>query len=487
MAQNIDSVLMSRAKTDGQRPALRLADQVFTYAELDAAVESLAGRLRAGHQSLAGQRIGILAPNVPALVVGLFAAWRCGAIAVPVPARWREYELSHALPIARLAALATVRSHRGFSFEELLPRIAPRLRVVTLSSHGEILDESGLYDNDDEPMGGDMGAILFTSGTTGEPRGALVPHARELSAAKALSGVLRLTPEDVCVQVPPISHSFGLSCLLATLFAGGQAVLIDSTISIGPTVDAISRHQATVLYGSPSLILSLLTSQDANLQSLRTGLVAGSICPPDVPRRLDERGIRLLNVYGMTEIGAAACCRWDDEPEVRYTSVGRPLPGYEFRVSEGGELQVRSPHIRGYFGHASYTPSPAEWLDTGDAAFIDPAGNIGISGRLKDVIQVGGLSVFPAEVEGLLLTHPDIEQCAVVGVPHPAMGEAIHAFVVSRDGATPSAADVLRFARFQIAGYKLPYKIEVVTELPALPSGKTDRRELVRRAGEKQC
>jgi acyl-CoA synthetase (AMP-forming)/AMP-acid ligase II len=199
-----------------------------------------------------------------------------------------------------------------------------------------------------------------------------------------------------------------------------------------------------------------------------------------VLERLDDAGPTILNLFGMTELGPAIACALDDPPERRHATVGRPLPGFEVRVA-GEELQLRGPYVTpGYLNRPDETARAFDdgWFRTGDLGNVDEDGYVRIAGREKDVVNVGGFNVFPAEVEAFLLTHPDVAQAVVVGVPHSRMGEALAAFVVARRGAELQPSALIRFARPRIAGYKLPYAITVVDELPLLPSGKPDRAAL---------
>jgi acyl-CoA synthetase (AMP-forming)/AMP-acid ligase II len=249
-----------------------------------------------------------------------------------------------------------------------------------------------------------------------------------------------------------------------------------------------------VLHGSPALFARLLASAPEALAPVRTGLVAGAHCPPVVLERLDAAGPTILNVWGMTEMGAATACSRDDPAQVRHQTVGRPLPGFEFRVvdegepGEPGELQVRGPYVTpGYMNRPEETATAfdGDWFRTGDLGTIDPEGHVRVVGRVKEVVHVGGFNVFPAEVEAFLLTHPDVLAAVVVGVPHERMGEVLAAYVVPRPGAELRSGDLLRFARPQIAGYKLPYAISVVDDLPMLASGKPDRVALAATALER--
>jgi acyl-CoA synthetase (AMP-forming)/AMP-acid ligase II len=484
----LESLLGEAAGTHASRPALAWNEAVLTYEDLAASVNRLASRLEeAGVGSR--ERVAIIAPNVPALVVAMFAAWRIGAVAVPLNARLREHELSRTLADAEVRLVLSVPSHLGYSFEELAGRLAPQLRAL----HAWwIVDPLGVITRvlpgadrppASAPLDDSIGALLYTSGTTGSPKGALVTHERELESSRHLAGALRLEPEDPAAFVVPVSHAFGLTCLLSTLRTGGSAALVDASRSIEPLLSAVEQTQATVLHGSPSVFTSILKTRPQGLTTIRTGFVAGAASPPGMLEALEKTGALILNVYGLTETGAVSCCVPEDPLELRAETAGRPLPRTEVRVAGEdangiGELQVRSPYVNaGYYGAAAETWADG-WFRTGDLAAVDEAGYVRIAGRIKELAHVGGFNVFPAEVEGVLLAHPDVAQAVVVAVPDEKMGEALQAFVVARPGTDLSPAALLRFARPRIAGYKLPYEIRIVSDLPLLPSGKPDRLAL---------
>ncbi len=485
---NLESLLGPAAPRDG-RPALVFKDGEQSYADLCDAAEGLARRLEAAAGPLAGAPVAIVAPTSPALVVALLAAWEAGAVAVPLSARLREYELAQILADAEPVAVVSVEAHGGYSFAPLLARLSgelPSLRAcLMVDAAGEVRDERPTGQGSaPEPIGPEIGAILYTSGTTGAPKGALVAHACLLQEARALAEVIALGPQDVTALVIPASHAFGLACLLAALGARSGALLVDSAVSLDPLLDAMDRVGATVLPGSPALFAGLLKARSEGVQGLRAGFVAGASCPPELIERMDEQGATILNLYGMTEIGAAASCRPQDPPQARYTTVGRPLPGYEFRAV-AGEIQVSGPYVTpGYHRAPEATAAAFDggWLRTGDLGEIDEEGRVRILGRAKEVLHVGGFNVFPAEIEGFLLTHPDVVQAAVVGVPHERMGEAPAAFVVARPDSSLTPQELRRFARGRIAGYKVPPAIEIVPEMPLLSSGKPDRQALLERA-----
>jgi acyl-CoA synthetase (AMP-forming)/AMP-acid ligase II len=478
----LPAALLSSALSErADHVALAHDGATLTFRQLAAAADRLAATLAV----TPGERVAVVAPNVPALVVGLFAAWRADAVAVPLSARLRRFELERAFADCEPAAAVSVAAHAGFALAEQVEELAqctPSVRVrVVVDDSGDVVHASPTRSRAPaSPSDPEIAAILYTSGTTGEPRGALVPRALADAMAWNLAELLGEDAGAPYGLVPPASHAFGLGCLLCGIAAGATAVLVHVASNLGPLLEALRRQDARVLHGSPALFERLLRG-DPELP-VRSGLCAGSLCPPDVLRALDERGMRILNLYGMTEIGAATSCRSGDSPETRYRTVGRPLPGYEVRAV-GGEIQVRSSYLpSGYHGRrwSDDEWADGDWFRTGDLGELDPAGNVTIAGRAKEVVHVGGFNVFPAEVESFLLTHPAIAQAAVIGVPHQALGEALQAFIVPACDTTLEPREVVRFARAGVAGYKVPYAVHVIDELPLLPSGKPDRRELAR-------
>ncbi len=411
-------------------------------------------------------------------MAGLFAAWRLGAVAVPLSSRLRERELQLMLADAEPAVVVSVAAHGGYSFADVLPRILPpSVRRCLLGADEVAFDEA----SSPEALEEQIAAILYTSGTTGIPKGVLVKHVREVEGSRFLADTLRLTEDDRCGVIVPISHAFGLTLLHATVAAGAEGILVDSSFSPAPLLRALEARDATVLHGSPTLFRTLLKARPDGLPGIRTGLVAGAPCPSDLLEALDERGTRILNCYGLSETGAVTCVRIDDPPVQRHETVGRASPAYEARVTDG-ELEVRGEHLTpGYYRRPDETAEAFRdgWFRTGDLAEIDD-GYIRIVGRAKEIVHVGGFNVVPAEVEAALLAHPDVANAAVLGVPDERMGEALAAYVSPRSGAELSVTDLIAFTRSRIAGYKVPYAIEILPELPLLPSGKPDRKALSR-------
>ena len=494
MNGGVGGLLGTAAGEPAARPALRWGGQELSYPRLAALAEGLAGRLEqaAGPTDLAGARIAVIAPNVPALAAAVFAAWRLGAVAVPLNARLREHELAGALADAEPIALVAVAAHGGYDFGALLGNLIPRLPSVRacllVGPGGEVERElPGGPGVPVEPLGQEFAALLYTSGTTGAPRAALVRHSREVEGASRLAGLLRLGQEDRVALVVPISHAFGLTSFLATIAAGATTILVDSTFSPGPLLRAVEEQRATILHGSPTLFSGLLKARPDGVSGIRSGLVAGAPAPPALLESLDDRGMRMLNLYGLTEAGAVAACRLDDPRALRFTTVGRPFAGFEVRLGPEGVLELRGPSVTpGYFGRADDGAAFADgWFRTGDLATLED-GYLRIVGRVKEIVHVGGFNVVPAEVEAVLLEHPDVLQAVVIGRPDERMGEALQAFVVAREESGLMPADLVRFARSRIAGYKVPYALRMLPTLPLLSSGKPDRPGACKPLGERQ-
>ena len=484
-----------------ERPALVFGDGSLSYGELRRVAGGLARELEAlaPRRSLQGAPVAVVAPNAPAIVAAMLALWELGAVAVPLSARLREYELERILRDVDPAAIVSPASHGGYSFDSLWSRLGPELPALRgcllVDEWGEVAERvPARPETDVESLDRGAAALLYTSGSTGAPKGAVVTHGCLLQEARVLGELLGLSEGDGSALVIPASHAFGLACLLAALHSGGRAVLVDAGFSLDPLLDAMAATAASVVHGSPALFARLLEARPDGVPGLRAGFVGGAMSPPQLIERLEATEAAILNLYGMTEIGAAACCRPDDPAEARRSTVGAPLPGYEFRSvaspddGRPGELQVRGPHVTtGYRGAPKATADAfdGDWFRTGDLGEIDAAGRLRILGRAKEMLNVGGFNVFPAEVEAFLETHPDVLAAAVVGVPHERMGEAPCAFVVARPGVTLTPQAIRGFARAGIAGYKIPYAVEIVSELPSLSSGKPDREALRERAAKR--
>jgi acyl-CoA synthetase (AMP-forming)/AMP-acid ligase II len=353
--------------------------------------------------------------------------------------------------------------------------------------------------------GSDLSDLIFTSGTTGAPKGVMATHAQSLRAFATWSQIVGLAEGDRYLVVNPFFHTFGYKAgILACLMRGATIVPLPM-FDVDRVLETIQSERITVLPGPPTLYQSLLdhpARQRADLSSLRLAVTGAAVVPVELVRRMaSELALStVLTAYGLTEsTGVVTMCRQSDPPEIVAATSGRAIPGLEVRVvdDEGRPLPAGSPGevvVRGYTVTSGYVDDPeatAEaidpegWLHTGDIGVQDEEGNLRITDRKKDMFIVGGFNVYPAEVEAVLGRHDTVSQVAVVGVPDDRLGEVGRAFVVPRPGAPAPEAlaeTLLGWARQQMANFKVPRSVEVVEALPVNASGKVLKTELRRRA-----
>jgi len=472
-------------------PAVAWSGVTLSRGEVRRRCEALASRLGAGP----GQRVAIIGPNIPAAVVGLFAAWRTGAVPVPLSGRLRRFELERILADAEPTAIVSIGEHSGFPIAEVVHELAPALptlaRQLVVDPFGEVQSElsfSPRGQSRDVPE--EAAVVLYTSGSTGDPKGCILSHEFSLRNSQGFRDLLGDHATSPTAYVVPISNGFGYVTVVASLAAGAPAVLLD-TPALDSLADAIERHRVAVLHGSPAMFASLLRLERP--VEIQTGFVSGSRCPPEVVSGWESRGAWLLNMWGMSEVGAVTSCRQGDPPEVRYGTVGRALPGMEVRVAPGAqagepsEIEIRGRHVwPTLYGQPreARTLAGDGWLRSGDLGLIDSDANVTIVGRVTEVVHVGGFNVIPAEVESFLLTHPQVTSAAVLPIPHPSLGEALVAFVIPSPSNPPTPRELTAFCRRGISGYKVPTSFRLVQSLPLLSSGKVDRQALARELSE---
>ncbi|GAA3547097.1 long-chain fatty acid--CoA ligase [Amycolatopsis ultiminotia] len=475
-----------RARMTPDRTAVVHGEDRITYARLAARTAAVAGGLRRlGVRR--GDRVGYLGPNHPAYLETLFATAALGAVFVPVNTRLAEPEVEFVLGDAGVSVLVHA---------EGCAATGPLLRErLVLGGSYDALRAAGPADLPDEPVGlDDPCVIMYTSGSTGAPKGAVLSHGNLTWNCVNVLVESDVASTEVVLVVASLFHAaaLGMSCL-PTLLKGGTCVLAES-FDPGGALELIARHRVTTLFGVPAMYEAIAAHPGwagADLSSVRALLCGGSPVPPATIRRYLDRGLVFVQGYGLTECSPGVLLLDRDAVRTKAGTAGVPSfftdvrlvdpGGAQVGTGERGEILVRGPNVMlGYWNRpdATETALAGGWLHSGDVATVDGDGCYTVVDRVKDLIISGGENVYPAEVESVLCEHPDVESCAVVGVPDEKWGEVPYAVLVPRPGAVVTEDELRTFARSRLAGYKVPRGFEQWTELPRTGSGKVGKAEV---------
>jgi acyl-CoA synthetase (AMP-forming)/AMP-acid ligase II len=367
---------------------------------------------------------------------------------------------------------------------------------VVTDDHRRVVDRRCSALGPDDPSD-----ILFTSGTTGSPKGVVQTHRRTLRVATDWVEMTGLRVGDRYLMVNPYFHMFGLKAGILASVASGATMLPEAVFDVDRMLERIDRDRVTVLPGPPTLYRAILNHPERaghRLSTLRVAVTGAADIPVELVRRIQDElpFSSVITGYGLTEAGTATATSPHDDVDTIATTVGRPRPGFELRIVDGdrevvpgepGEVQLRGASVMtGYLDDPEATDralSADGWLSTGDLGVIDRSGCLRIVGRVKDMFIVGGFNAYPAEIENLLLRHPDIEQAAVIGVPDERLGEVGMAFVVT-SSSTGSGPEIIEWCRAHMANFKVPRRVELVDELPVNATGKVMKDVLRQRALE---
>jgi fatty-acyl-CoA synthase len=445
-----------------------------------------------------GEHIAIWAANLPEWPLVEFGAALAGLTLVTVNPAYRSAELTHVLRQSKAVGILVQPRYRGADLlsavESVRPEL-PQLRdVVDLSRREEFL--AGAGDGDLPAVApGDIAQIQYTSGTTGFPKGAMLPHRGLVAVSRMFAEVNGAGPEDVWVNPMPMFHTAG--CGLATLGAlqtGGRHVLPHG-FDPAQMLDLFKAERGTLMLSVPTMLIRMLDEQAArprDVSSWRLSMLGGAPVAPELVRRArEELGVDVTIGFGQTEASPYLTHTRPDDPNPRWVeTVGPPLPGTEIRISEPatgeplpsgvvGEICARGPGLMtGYFEDPEGTARALDaegWLHTGDLGSVDEDGYVRVHGRLKDMIIRGGENIYPREIEDLLLTHPDVADVSVVGIPDAEMGEQVAAFVRPVAGHTVDPDRLAAFCREHLAQYKVPRIWQAVEEFPQTASGKIQK------------
>ncbi len=466
-------MVLSAADRFGDAEAVVDGPLRLTFSELVERIRCAAGAF-AGLGIDKGERVAIWAPNSAEWIVAAFGLLTAGGVLVPVNTRFKTDEAGDI--IARSGAKAVL-VQKGFLGQDYT---APAgIPVIDLKS--DFLAGGSPFER---PVSGtDVSDIIFTSGTTGRPKGAMLNHRQTLRMYEEWATLADLREGDRYLQINPYFHTFGLKAGLVTSFLRGATMLPVAVFDVDAVVDLIDRERITMLPGPPTLYHSLLTVRDkSKLSTLRAGVTGAADIPVELVRRIHgELPFQtLMTGYGLTEAGNVTLSRPGDSFEDVATTAGLPCEGVEVRIADDGEVLVRGYNVmEGYLDDPAATAQAIDddgWLHTGDLGSLDSAGRLRIDGRKKDMFIVGGFNVYPAEIEGFLLEHPAVAQAAVIGVPDDRLGQVGKAFVVAKTKV--SEDDLLAWCRERMAGFKAPRSIEFLDALPLNATGKVMKDQL---------
>ena len=508
-------------RTHGDREALVevASGRRWSWAELDRDVDELArGLLAAGLQK--GDRVGIWAPNCAEWTLVQLATAKLGVVLVNVNPAYRTHELAYAVNQSGMRMLIAATSFKSSDYQTMVKDVRPDCPGLERVVH------IGTDDWDDLVAGGaetphdavgerlaqlapeDPINIQYTSGTTGYPKGATLSHRNILNNGYLTTELINFTADDrLCIPVP-FYHCFGMVMGNLGCTSHGAAMIIPAP-GFDPeiTLRTIAEERCTAVYGVPTMFIAMQnhpTFADHDLSRLRTGIMAGSICPVEVMRRCveDMHMAEVAIAYGMTETSPVSCqTRTDDDLERRTATIGRVHPHVEIKVvdpvtgetmprGQTGEFCTRGYSVMlGYWDDDEKTAEAIDadgWMHTGDLAEMREDGYCNIVGRIKDMVIRGGENIYPREIEEFLYTHPDIEDVQVVGVPDERYGEELCAWVRLRAGADPLDADAVRaFASGKLAHYKIPRYVMVVEDFPMTVTGKIRKVQMREESAEK--
>ncbi|MNO60751.1 Long-chain-fatty-acid--CoA ligase [compost metagenome] len=513
-AQTIPHMLAAAAATYGDLPAIEDGDRQLSYRQLDQ-LRQRAARALLALDLRVGERVAVWAPNIWEWIVASSALQSVGAVLVPLNTRMKGSEAGVILRESGASLLFVIGEFLGIDYpallaEEDLPALRQRI-VLRGERDGwqAFLDlADGVTPDELAAREADIGEqhlsdLLFTSGTTGKPKGVMTAHGQNLRIVRDWSEMVGLRQGDRYLIVNPFFHSFGYKAGWLAALMRGCCILPQQVFDVPVLLERIARERITVLPGPPTLYQSILSHPqrgDHDLSSLRVAVTGAASVPVEMVRRMStELGFEtIVTAYGLTEAcGFVTICRPGDSAELVATTSGRAFPGVEVRCAdaqgnpvppgEAGEVQVRGYNLmRGYFNDPAATAETIDadgWLHTGDVGVLDADGYLRITDRLKDMFITGGFNVYPAEIEQTLLRYPGVAQAAVIGIPDERLGEVAMAFLLPVAGQSIDASAFLAWCREQMANYKVPRSAVLLEAMPLNAAGKVTKAALREMAG----
>jgi long-chain acyl-CoA synthetase len=500
---NVADLVRDAAEGYPAKDALVFHGRPISFSGLDERVDLIASALSA-HGVRKGDRVALLAGNVPEFATTLYGALRAGAVACPLNVMLTPEEIGYILAdasakvavteLATLPGLLAVRD-RLADLEAVFVIGGPPAPARTISLEEALQAEATQVDVSTGES--DLAVIAYTAGTTAAPKGAMLTHGNLLANLEQMGAVPALSEavDDVVLLALPLFHIYALNVVLGLCMRNGATAVLAERFDPQETIDLVIRHGVTVLFGAPPMFSAWLeVAREVPVPDISTVRLAVSGAAPLSPEVLsefsDRFGLTIWEGYGLTEAGPAVTTNALG-PEARAGSIGLPLPGLEVKlvddrggeVEEGdpGEILVRGPNVfAGYWARPDATVEvfDDDWLRTGDVAYRDEDGYLFLVDRKKDLVNVSGFNVYPKEVEDAIALHPGVAEAAVVGIPDERTGEAVQAWVVPEPGRHVTEEDILDHLHGYLARFKWPKEIRVVTELPHHVTGKVLRRVL---------
>jgi acyl-CoA synthetase (AMP-forming)/AMP-acid ligase II len=517
--QTIPDMVARQAESLGDRAAIVDGPTTLTFAGVAERVDEAARALIASGINK-GDRVAIWAPNMWEWIVCALAIHSVGAVMVPVNTRYKGIEAAYLLGKSGAKALFTVTEFLDVDYVALLrdadaalPELAQIIVLRGTAPAGTVaypqflaraseVSPTAAQERAATVGPDDLADILFTSGTTGKPKGAMCTHAQNLGVFDQWSSIVGLREGDRYLIVLPFFHSFGYKAGWFSALMRGATIFPEPVFDVNVVLRRVQEDAITMLPGPPALYQSILLHPERaqfDISSLRLAVTGAAAIPVELIHRMkDELGFEtVITAYGLTEsCGVVTMCRLDDDAETIATTSGRAIPGVEVRIvdsdgnsrpaNEPGEIVVRGYNVmKGYFDAGEETKKAIDedgWLHTGDIGTMDERGYIKITDRLKDMFIVGGFNAYPAEIENTLLQMPGIGEVAVIGVPDERLGEVGMAFVVPAPGQSLTGDTIIEWSRENMANFKVPRRVEIVDALPRNATGKVVKFELRERA-----
>jgi long-chain acyl-CoA synthetase len=492
---NISQHVERAAKFFQDQPAVLFEGAALTYAALNARTDRLANALTANGVGR-GHCVALYLPNIPAFVIGYLAAVRMGAIALSINSMYKSEELRYILNDSGAVVLITT--------GELLANVplaeCPTVKEVIVCEgdpQGHPTLDEWLEKASDRRVRADMhpndpAVLLYTSGTTGFPKGATLSHGNVVSNAWATVHHAGYTRTDRMILFLPLFHVFGQNFIMNATFQACATLVLHRRFVPDLALESIRRDRASMFFAVPTIYIGLLNASLPNeaLASIRYEFSAAATMPREISGRWTERfGRPVYEGYGLTECSPFACYNHDFRH--KFGSVGTPIENTEIRIvdtddnelplGQWGEICIRGPGVmQGYWNKPDETRRALRngWLHSGDIGMMDDEGYVFIVDRVKDMINVSGFKVWPAEVEQFLYKHPAVQEVAVYGLPHPEKGEMVVAAIVPRAGAGIAEEEIIAYCRRHMAAYKAPARVDFVSELPKSATGKILKRTL---------